>query len=102
MQPSQEYLDIARKFQGKIPQLILNRLGSGFSAISFDHREAYKKITFERLEQTPNCIPIFLLQQRHTLPVHYRQAGFADACREKNVFMSYVGCQNIFKIKSGR
>ena len=86
MQPTREHLEIAAKLQGKIPQLILNRLESGFAAISFDHRGAYKQIALERLEKYPDGIPIFLQQQNNTFSAHYRQAGFADACREKKCF----------------
>ncbi|MBE6390548.1 MAG: GntR family transcriptional regulator [Lentisphaerae bacterium] len=86
MQPNREQLKIAGKLQDTIPQLILNRQEDGFTAISFDHRQAYKKITLERLEKYPDCIPVFLQQQQYTLPVHYRLAGFTDACREKKCF----------------
>ena len=86
MQPDRERLEIAARFQGRIPQLILNRVETGFPAISFDHRGAYRQITAARLAEYPDCVPILLQQQRDTLPIHYRQAGFADACRERGCF----------------
>lgn len=86
MQPDRNNLEVARRFQGKRPQLILNRMENDLPGLSFDHRGAYHDITLRRLNECPQGIPVFLRQRRDSLPARYRLNGFADACRESKCF----------------
>lgn len=86
LQPDRNHLEIARRLQGKRPQLILNRMEDDLPGLSFDHRGAYKDIILRRLDECPEGVPVFLRQRRDTLPARYRLNGFADGCREKERF----------------
>ena len=99
MQPNRKMLEIARRFTGKCPQLVLNRMETGLPGISFDHRKAFYEITSMRLQTCPDGIPVFLHQQNDTLPSRYRFEGFADACRERKRFYEFCQMPDDFEEK---
>ena len=99
MQPDRSYLEIARSLQGKRPQLILNRMENDLPGLSFDHRGAYYDIILRRLEACPDGIPVFLRQQRDTLPARYRLNGFTDGCHEKKRFYELWHMPDAFEEK---
>ena len=82
MQPNRKMLEIARRFAGERPQLVLNRMETDIPGLSFDHRRAFYDITSKRLRECPEGNMIFLHQENDTLPSSYRFEGFVDACRE--------------------
>ncbi len=84
--PDSSQLPIIQAMHGKIPQVIVNRTIPGFDCVSTDHRGAYHEITAERLAAHPDAIPIFLHQEKDSLPTQYRFEGFSDACRSAGVF----------------
>ena len=77
-------------FQGKLPQVLVNRTMPGVVCVSIDYRGAYREITLERLRQYPGCRPVFLKMEAASAVSRYRESGFIDACREMGCFYDAV------------
>lgn len=85
--PEENAVEWLRELAGRVPQVLINRAIEGFVCVSTDHRGAYRAITGERLDLLPASRPVFLrTAERQSLVTRYREAGFVDACRERNRF----------------
>ena len=84
--PNRSDLPVIEAMNGKIPQVVVNRVIPGVMCVSTDHRGAYCSITAERLGNHPDALPVFLSCGGDTLPGQYRFEGFADACRNAGKF----------------
>ena len=71
---------------GKIPQVVVNRVIPGVNCVSTDHRGAYRTIAAERMEHFPEALPVFMSSGGDSLPGQYRFEGFTDACRKTGRF----------------
>ena len=84
--PNRSDLPVIEAMNGKIPQVVVNRVIPGVMCVSTDHRGAYCSITAERIEKFPDALPVFLSCGGDSLPGQYRFEGFADACRNAGKF----------------
>ena len=79
-------MPVIEAVNGKIPQVVVNRVIPGVNCVSTDHRGAYRTITAERITQRPDAIPVFLSSGCDMLLGQSRFDGFADACRSAGKF----------------
>ena len=84
--PERADVPVIEAMNGRIPQVVVNRVIPGVNCVSTDHRGAYCAITSERLEKHPDALPVFMSSGSDSLPVQYRFEGFADACRKTGKF----------------
>lgn len=84
--PNRSDLPVIEAMNGKIPQVVVNRVIPGVMCVSTDHRGAYCSITAERIDKFPDALPVFLSCGGDSLPGQYRFEGFADACRNAGKF----------------
>ncbi len=81
--PSSEHLAWAREWQGKLPQIIVNRAVQGFAYVSTDHRGAIERLVSRRLAEHPDALPVYLaMRTDRPLVDELRQQGFVASCRE--------------------
>lgn len=76
------------EFQGRLPQLLLNREVASHNYVSTDHAGAIFTITSQRLQALPDAVPIFLQKasSAHSIVLGLREKGFVRACREAGRF----------------
>jgi DNA-binding LacI/PurR family transcriptional regulator len=84
--PNSTDLPVIEAMNGRIPQVVVNRIIPGVMCVSTDHRGAYCSITAERIEKHPDALPVFLSCGGDSLPGQYRFDGFTDACRNAGKF----------------
>ena len=97
--PSSSLMPIIQEMHHKIPQVILNRVLPNYDCVSTDHREAYRKITEERITKNPTGIPIFLKMEQESMPSNDRFSGFTDACRAAKKFYEIFYLKDSFSQK---
>ncbi|MBR2373579.1 MAG: GntR family transcriptional regulator [Lentisphaeria bacterium] len=84
--PSRSEMAVIDAVNGRIPQVVVNRVIPGVNCISTDHRGAYRVIVSERMEEIPEALPVFMSSGGDSLPGQYRFEGFSDACRSAGRF----------------
>lgn len=84
--PGRSEMAVIEAVNGRIPQVVVNRVIPGVNCISTDHRGAYRAIVSERMEQIKDALPVFMSSGGDTLPGQYRFEGFSDACRSAGRF----------------
>lgn len=84
--PRSSELPVIEAMEGRIPQVVVNRVIPGINCVSTDHRGAYRTIAAERMKSCPGALPVFLSSGGDTLPRQYRFEGFSDACRNAGRF----------------
>ena len=84
--PRSSELPVIEAMEGRIPQVVVNRVIPGINCVSTDHRGAYRTIAAERMKSCPDALPVFLSSGGDTLPGQYRFEGFSDACRSAGRF----------------
>ena len=84
--PHSADIPVIEAVNGKIPQVVVNRVIPGVNCVSTDHRGAYRTIAAERMEHFPEALPVFMSSGGDSLPGQYRFEGFTDACRKTGRF----------------
>lgn len=84
--PESAELPVIEAMNGKIPQVVVNRVIPGVDCVSTDHRGAYRSIAAERMALYPEALPVFMSSGSNSLPGQYRFEGFTDACRSAGKF----------------
>ena len=84
--PRSSELPVIEAMEGRIPQVVVNRVIPGINCVSTDHRGAYREIAAERMKECPEALPVFMSSGGDSLPGQYRFEGFADACRNAGRF----------------
>ncbi len=84
--PNSSEIPVIEAMNGKIPQVVVNRVIPGVNCVSTDHRGAYRSIASERMAEFPGALPVFMSSGGDSLPGQYRFEGFADACRSTGKF----------------
>jgi hypothetical protein len=91
-----------REFQGRVPQIVINRHLPEFNYVSTDHKGAIQSVTSQRLAQLPDAVPLFLTThspENRDIVQQMRMDGFVAACRDAGRFYEIVVLPGEFEQK---